>query len=269
MVFVGSKGFVEYSVDGGTNWKAFGIGTRLASIAVRNNIERIPVLGQRTAAELVPLRYEGSWAIETNPISITTLASDLGWEDDVTSPVKFQLRAGILDGMIRTLSNAIVSRVGIAARQGELVRMTIDGLFAQQTVGTDTTGVSFSESGTPATFADGTVYDGGSTVGLVQSFDITINVNPNPIYAIGSRYFQDAYLRMLEAEGRMTVVLQDTTWLEDIEDVSEHASLKLDLGSAGYVQLDLAKMNEISHAIEPNELVIADMTFIAKSVTFG
>jgi len=268
-VFVGSKGFVQYSIDDGTTWKNFGVGTRVASIAVRNNIERVPVLGQRTASGLVPLRYEGSWSIDTYPTDISALASDLGWDDNVTSPVKFQLRAGIMDGMIRTLSNAIVSRVGITARQGEMVRMTINGLFAQETVGTDTSGVSFSESGTPATFADGAVYDGGSEVALVQSFDITVNVNPNPIYAIGSRYFQDAYLRMLEAEGRITVVMQDTSWITDIENVSEHTSLKLDLGSAGYVQLDIAKINELTHAIEPNELVIADLVFIAKSVTFG
>jgi len=268
LVFVGSKGFVQYSTDAGVTWKEFGVGTRVTSIPVRNNLERIPVLNSRTPADIVPLRYEGTWAIETYPTNISTLATDLGWDDSVTTPTMFDIRAGILNGMIRTLSNAVVRRVSVSARQGEIVRMTIDGLFKQETVATDTTGVTFSESGTPATFADSDVLVDGVSAGKVQSFDVTINVNPNPIYALNSRYFADVYLRAFEAEGRMTVVLEDTSWLTDVENVATKNTVKLDLGTAGYIQLDTAKINELSHAIEPNEIVIADITFIAKAITF-
>lgn len=269
MVFVGSKGFVLYSVDGGTTWKTFGVGTRVTSIGVRNNVERVPVLNSRAAGVLVPLRYEGTWSIETHPINIGTLANDLGWDEEVKEPVEFTINVGVLDGLLRALNNAVVSRVSISARQGEIVRMTMDGIFKQESVSTDTSSISFSEGGTPATFADGSVMVDGTTVGLVQSFDVTINVNPNPIYALGSRYFQGVYLRMLEAEGRMTVVMQDLTWINDVENVAEHTAIKLNLGNAGFIQLDVAKVNELTHAIEPNEIVIADITFIAKGVTFG
>lgn len=287
MVFVGSQGFVQYSVDTAnwSTWKTFGIGTRVRNISVRNNIERIPVLGKRSAEALIPLRYEGAWGIETFPTSISTLATDLGWDESVTSPVKFGILAGIQGNEYRFLKNSIVNRVGITARQGEMVRMTIDGLFEKELVDSTKVGIEgqiqteynlatppditiLSESGTPATFAEGSVLDGATEVGLVQSFDISINVNPNPIYALGSRYFQDAYLRMLEVEGRMTVVLQDISWLNDIENVEEHSSIKLDLGAVGSVTIELAKANELSHAIEPNELVIADIVFIGKTVTF-
>lgn len=268
MVFVGSRGFVQYSVDGGTTWKNFGVGTKVTSVSVRNNLERIPVLGTREAAAIVPLKYEGSWSIETYPVDIINMSSELGWDEGVIDPVKFDIRVGVSNGMIRTLNDSIVSRVGISARQGEIIRMTLDGIFRNETVGTDTSGVSFSEGGAPATFANGNVVVDGTTVAAVQSIDMTINVNPNPIFALGSRYFVDAYLRLLEAEGRMTVVMQDTSWINDTENVSEYNTVILELGDAGAISMELAKINELSHSIEPNEIVIADISFYARRVSF-
>lgn len=269
MVFVGSQGFAQYSVDGGTTWKTFGIGTRVGSVGVRQNIERVYVMGKRSAEAFVPLRYEGSWSIETHPVSISTLATDLGWDESVTTPVQFDLQIGILNGMIRSLQNAVVSRVSFSVREGEIVRMAIDGLFQQESVGTDTSGVSFSETGTPATFADSSVTLGGSSVGKVTSADISINVNPNPIYTIGSRYFQGVYLRAFEAEARMTVVMEDTSILNDFENLQDYASFVLNFGSAGSVTLNDVKISELSHSIEPNEIVVMDIALIAKTVTFG
>lgn len=269
MVFVGSRGFVQYSPDNGTTWKNFGIGTKVTSIAVRNNLERIPVLGTREACSIVPLKYEGSWSLETYPVDISTLATDLGWDETEADPKFVDVRVGITNGMIRTLEDSVVSRVGLSARQGEIIRLTLDGLFKQETVGTDTSGVTFSEcSGTPATFADGKVYVDGTEVAMVQSIDFTINTNPNPIYAIGSRYFADVYLRLFEAEGRMTVVMSDTDWITDAESIAEYSSIKLDMGAAGSISMELAKINELSHSIEPNELVIADISFYARRVSF-
>lgn len=269
MVFVGSEGFVAYSVDNGTTWKYFGVGSRVSSIAVRPNLERLYVLGKRTTEAFVPLRYEGSWGIETHPVSITTLASDLGWSSSLTEAKEFDVVLGVRGGMARTLDGAIVNRVSLSLRQGEIVRMTIDGLFRQDTVATDTTAYdSLSESGTPATFADGSVIVGGTVVGLVQSADVSINVNPNPIYAIGSRYFQSAYLRAFEAEARLAVVAQDTSFIDDLHNLQEYASVVLNFGSAGSVTLSNVQIGELSHGLEANELVIYDITLLAKDVTF-
>lgn len=282
MVITGSTSFVVYDKSG--TWKTFGLGTRVTSVSVRNNFERIPVLGQRNAAALVPLRYEGSWSIETYTTTTTTisgLAADWGWEDEVTTPVQNNIYIG-LGGVgtaaiaERYLVNAMTNRVSITAREGEIVRLSIDGIFQKEGTFTAPTTVT-KESGTPLTFANGIVVIDGNEVALVQSIDMTINVNPNPIYALRSRYFQDVYLRMLEADGRMTVVATNKDWIDIVNDLTSYGEVVLrfvdDPSSSSTVYDEIAlvgvQVNELTHSVEPNELVVYDVSFIAKGVRFG
>lgn len=277
MVYMVGHGYkVVYTVNG-TSYEVFGAGTRITTLAARNNLERIYVLGQRNPASIVPLRWEGAWGIETNPVSLEPL-SDFGLGSGTNLVTGIIAITDTSNNVVRKLVDAVVQRATLSARQGELVRMTLDGIYKRDDYPTVTETISSSESesdNTPLTFADGTLTISGITNGVIQGFEITINMNANPVYGLGSRFFKGVVLQAFEAEGRATVVMDASEYasflqahsLQDNEDsLTELTTVTLDFGGSS-ITLNNVLVNELTHSIEPNELVILDVIMYAKDVS--
>lgn len=277
MVYMVGHGYkVVYTVNG-TSYEVFGAGTRITTLAARNNLERIYVLGQRNPASIVPLRWEGAWGIETNPVSLEPL-SDFGLGSGTTPVYADILIVDTGNNIVRKLVDAVVQRATLSARQGELVRMTLDGIYKRDDYPTVTETISSSESesdNTPLTFADGTLTISGITNGVIQGFEITINMNANPVYGLGSRFFKGVVLQAFEAEGRVTVVmdaseyasfLQAHSLQNNADSLTELTTVTLDFGGSS-ITLNNVLVNELTHSIEPNELVILDVVMYAKDVS--
>ena len=252
----------------------FGVGTRVSTLSGTNNVERVWVLGQRTPGALVPLKWEGSWGIETNP---TTLQVLLDWGiDSRDAPVMKNIEIYQSNGaIIGELLDAVVQRATLTARQGEMVRLTFDGIYKQNSYPSASVSSPTNESGTPLIFSDGSVSLSGITNGIIQSFEVSINMNADPIYGLGSRFFKDVVLKQFEAEGRITIAMDQSEYksfvqsylLESDSDSLSDIDIILSFTNGENIKLSVSKLNELSHSIEPNEVVIVDAVFYASDVT--
>jgi len=275
MAYMVGHGYrVFYTGDGGTNWNSFGVGTRVSSLGASNNVERIFILGQREAGGLVPLKFEGSWSIETFPRNLQVL-EDFGFGVQKEAGINDIVIVDDANSVVRKLVSAVAQRATLSARQGEIVRLSLDGLYKKNDYTTATITTDDSDEGTPLTFADGQVTIDGITAGIVQSFEVSINMNANPVYGLGSRFFKTVVLQAFEAEGRATILTTQDEYKsffgakilnDDTTDLGLF-DITLQLGS-NTLTLTANLVNEITHSIEPNELVLLDIVFYAKKVTF-
>jgi len=140
------------------------------------------------------------------------------------------------------------------------------------------TGVSLS-GGIPYTFVHASITSPltGSTLASVQSFDLSINSNAELIYEMGSKLSVDAYRKILELTGKVSLVLYDATLLESVYGRGETTNdlvVTLSNGGAGVAERSIVMTftgcSFSSHdtaGVEPGELLIENLDFQCKHVT--
>ena len=119
----------------------------------------------------------------------------------------------------------------------------------------------------------------GATLASVQSFDLSISSNAELIYEMGSKLSVDAYRKILEMTGKISLVLYDATLLESVYGRGETTNDLVVTLSNGVASSSDTTRNIVmtftgcsfsSHdtaGVEPGELLLENLDFQCKHVT--
>ena len=306
MVYVGETSVVGFGYESTFKTKAtsidkiFGQGTRITTINIKNNVERIYNIGARVAQQLAALRFEGSWSVEAYLSNNDWMKLALGKETEITNTagtvtgytyevgndvISATIEIGMTSGgsnLVRDLLGAIVRRWTLDCRVNEIVTVRLDGAYATESVSTPTALPSYTlDYGNVMTFVDGSVQlPTGTTVAKVQEISLDVDTGATNIFSIGDRTAVDKYGRNYEISGKMSVVAEDPTMLEYALGVGASgatspasgvteitAEIKFDNGTNSCI-IDLSGLSieGISNRLEANEIVIWDVDFVARDI---
>lgn len=140
------------------------------------------------------------------------------------------------------------------------------------------TGVSLA-GGIPYTFVHAEITSPltGATLASVQSFDLSISSNAELIYGMGSELSVDAYRKILEMTGKVSLVLYNASLLESVYGRGETANdlvVTLSNGLSGTstrnIVMTFTGCSFSSHdtaGVEPGELLLENLDFQCKHVS--
>jgi hypothetical protein len=178
--------------------KSFGHGTKV-SLTYKNNQERIFGVGARNASTSQAKKFEGSANVEFALSHCNFLRGVLGTVDSSSTPTyteantvpSFSMQVGSELGTNDAVMNLLgckVNSMTLNASVGEMVRITLDVLFADTTVTASSIGSAVALAHDPYTFAGGVLeLPTGSTLAYVQSLEYNLNNNLEYLWGIGSR----------------------------------------------------------------------------------
>lgn len=226
-----------YGTVAGSFPRPFGHGTKV-SIARKNNMERIHSLGARNATANVAKKYEGTATIEfLLGAGMTTLAhGGASWLRAVLGAVpvdagvdptthtysesntltSFSVEAGTELGTADAYSTLIGCKVNsctITAAVDEVASVRLECPYRTETLSTTLANAVVTPTEEPLTFAQGTLSVAGTTVGYVQSFEMTITNNVEMLWGLGSRYSTAGPEKTRTYDIRMTVAFSNVVLL--------------------------------------------------------
>jgi len=209
--------------------KCFGHGTKV-SISRKNTMDRVFSLGYRNAQANVAKKYEGSASIEfvltANSSWFRAVLGAIPTDGGATpythtfeesnSVAAFSIANAIEMGTndyVSALIGCKVQSCNITAAVDEIANVKLEALYRTESMAT--TGIGSVEPPTedPLAFQHGTLSVAGTTVGYVQSFDLTINNNIEMVWGLGSRYATAAPPKTRTYDIKMTVAFSDVTLL--------------------------------------------------------
>lgn len=240
----GAFGYVNYGFESTEGTvaasfpKTFGHGTKI-SINRKNNMERVYGLGARNASANVAKKYEGSASIEFD------MAANSSWFRAVLGAVPTDAGAGpythtftesntlqsfsIANALemgtadyVSALIGAKVQSCNIACAVDEIAKVRLECPYRTESLATSGIGSAVAQVEDPLHFAHGTISVAGTTVGYVQSFDLTITNNVEYVWGLGSRYSTGTAAKTRNYEIKMTVAFSDVSLL--LEKFFGHAS---------------------------------------------
>lgn len=183
--------------------KTWGADARLETAEGSNNARQVFEPASRTPTDIVEQTFDGSWSVTfsyTNPWwlyllfgppSTTENINDGNYDHTYSgqSPGSVQITVGREDsGKARVLKGCVASQVSVQVSVGNNTQVSLEGAYADEEVvnpSSLTAQPTIQEK--PMTFADATLKESGSTVGLVQQGSVSIQNNIDLIDEWGSR----------------------------------------------------------------------------------
>lgn len=280
----GKENTFKSSPDDTTN--VFGKEQRLTNVSSRNVIRRLYDLGQRNPTDLEYLQYEGSWGLECVLSEHSFFELVLGDLTGSTYSVSDDIQTFTVDygldlstDIQRNLMGSVIRSCRLSTRINEEVRVTLDGLFAIDSL-SSTLGSAPSSTNNAYTFEGANIeLPKGTEEDRVQTLELTFTNNPNYIWGIGSRFPTNKFGAEYACEGRYTATFEDKDVLQylyggndsnDEPQESGFASFDMEANFDNHdtelvVDLSGAAITDVSHAIAPNELVYVDVGFMVKT----
>jgi len=180
----------------------------------------------------------------------------------------------------RTAVGVVCPSLSLKMALNETVKATQELVWGEEAKAGFSTpsGVSMA-GGIPYTFVHAQITSPltGNTLASVQSFDLNINSNAELIYEMGNKLSVDAYRKILELTGKVSLVLYDATLLESVYGRAEAANnlvVTLSNGLSGSalrsIVMTFTGCSFSSHdsaGVEPGELLLENLDFQCKHVT--
>jgi hypothetical protein len=217
--------------------RPFGNGVKI-TIDRKNNMEKIYGLGARNATANVAKKFEGSATIDFELGAGNALISDGGasWlraamgaipTDGGATPythtyaesntlAAMSISAGVELGTndaVTSLIGAKVASMKINSAVNEVATVTLTCPYRTETLANSGISTQVAPNETPLTFAQGVLQVNGTTVGYVQSIELTLTNNVDLIWGLGSRYATASTQKTRVYDVKMSVVFSDTALL--------------------------------------------------------
>jgi len=240
-----------YGTVAATFPRTFGNGVKITHTR-RNNMERVYGLNNRNATVNVAKRYEGTASVEfvlsnasffrgiMGTVSYLSPSNTYAESNTISSFSLISATEMGTNDEVATLIGCKVNSATLTASENEVVRVRLECPYKTETLTTTGIGTAVAETYAPYSFAQGIVeYTGGAgSIGVVTSFELTINNNLSGLWGLNSRYkANDVELRR-EYNIRMTVAFNNVATL--LEKFFGHA--------APIVATDLAQLNPAAQA---------------------
>jgi len=247
-----------------TGTRIFGLGQKITHTR-RNNMERLFGLSNRNAQANVAKRYEGTASVEFVLSNASFFRAVLGkvadagsgpssythtYTENITNSSPYDPRVpsfSILTATEMGTNDEVVALIGckvnsmtLTAAENELVRVRLEVPYKTETMTNTGIGSAVVDTESPFAFEHGLVEftGGGGSIGVVTSFELTLNNNLEGLWGLSSRYKSvDVELRR-EYNIRMTVAFNNTATL--LEKFYGHA--------APLAATDLATLNPAAQA---------------------
>ena len=217
--------------------RPFGHGVKL-SRSLKNNMDPIYGLGARNASANVAKKLEGTCSVEFLLGAGETAIAHGGasWLRAVLGAVptdggatpythsyaesntlaSFSISTGVELGTGDAVLNLIGCQVNsctISAAVDEVATVKLDCMYRTETMATSGIGSQVVPTEVPLTFAQGSITVAGTSVGYVQSVELTISNNLELIWGLGSRYSTASTAKTRKYDLKMNVVFSDVTLL--------------------------------------------------------
>jgi len=229
----GHNAYVNFGFEasfgaGAVSARTFGEGPKI-TISRRNNMERIFGLGSRNAAAVAAKKYEGSASIEFTLSNASFFRAVFGAVADAgagpythtyteaIAPTSFAIDTAVELGTndsVSELQGCVINTCVLNCTVGETVKVTLDCPYQTETLATSGIGSQVAETFAPFTFAMGSLQlPSGTTIGDVQTIELTLNNNLEMVWGLGSRFPTVPVGKTRMYDFRATVVFDDTTQL--------------------------------------------------------
>lgn len=217
--------------------RPFGQGVKI-SIDRKNNMERVYGVGAQNAAANVAKKYEGTANVEFMlGAGDSTLAhGGASWFRSLfgaipidggatpfthtyaesNSQLSFSIANAIELGTndyVSALIGCKVASANFSFAVDEVCKVRLTCPYRTETLATTGIGPNVAPTEAPLTFANGTVSVAGTTVGYVQSGEMTINRNLEMIWGLGSRYSTASVAKTRAYDFKLNVVFSDVSLL--------------------------------------------------------
>ena len=229
----GAYSYVNYGYEatygaGAVSARTFGHGVKVTTTR-RNNMERIHSLGARNAQATAALKYEGTTSVEFVMANASFFRAVLGAVADLgagpythtyteanTLP-SFAIDTGTELGTadeVTELKGCMANTCTLTSTTGETIKVRLECPYQNETLATTGIGSQVTETFDVFTFAHGSLQlPSGSTIGEVQSFELTMNNNLESVYGLGARQLVSQVAKIRQYDIRMTVTFKDVTQL--------------------------------------------------------
>ena len=204
----------------------FGQGVEI-TVSRSNNAERIYGVGARNATATVNKQYGGSFTIsgvltnaywllgvlETNQNggsvgAYTHTYTETNILPSFTTTTSFEL--GTTD-FASDLIGCVINTCTISAAINEALKFSLEGTYRYENLGTTKLG-DLADVEPIFTFAHGSIeMPDGTDIAAVQSFELTIVNNAEPVYGVGSRFMTKVVAKNREYNFTMTAAFNDYT----------------------------------------------------------
>lgn len=239
----GAFSYVNYGFEttegtvAGSFPRPFGHGAKI-TVNRKNNMERVFGVGARNATANVAKKFEGSASVEFLLGAGNTAIAHGGasWLRAVMGAIPtdagatpythtyaesntifpFSIANASENGTndyVSALIGCKVSSCNISAAVDEVAKVKLDVLYRTETMATTGIGSAVVPTEDPLTFAHGVITVAGTTVGYVQSIDLTINNNVEMVWGLGSRYSTASVAKTRTYDIKMSVAFSDVTLL--------------------------------------------------------
>lgn len=285
--------------------KGFGQGTKITTYDIDNDVEFLYSLGSQDMSSQFAKKFVGGFGVEwvySDPWFLRAILGSIGPTTTGAGPYTHTFTTG--NGAIsnnltpfslnlsfatntasdQNLLGCVANSFTLTAAVGEPIRCKLDGFFSQfakdQVATTAATLVD-----DPMTFAQATLeFPTSTTIGNVQSLDITFNRNAEGVFGIGSRYPNTHLAKQREWSIRVSAAyMNDTNFFDSLLGSStvpttfptEVATLKLTITNGGATtalrSLTLIFANVMvvkqSMPLDVQEMVKVELDLRARSVT--
>lgn len=204
----------------------FGQGVEV-TVSRSNNAERIYGVGARNASASINKQYGGSFTVNGILTNAYWLLGVLGANADggiAGAYTHTYTEANILPSFTMTTSfelgttdfatdliGCVINTCTISAAVNEALKFSLEGTYRYENLGT--TKINDLPDVEPVfTFAHGSIeMPDGTDIAAVQSFELTIVENAEPVYGVGSRFMTGVVAKNREYNFTMTAAFNDYT----------------------------------------------------------
>jgi len=197
-----------------------------------------------------------------------------------TKSMALRIGYGVDTDFVRLPIGVVCPTLSLKSALGETVKISQELVWGSETVNqtfaSPTATTMPGEIGYTFVHASITSPLTGSTLATVQDFELNMNSQSELVYELGTADAADAYRKILELTGKVTVTVKDSKFLEEVYARAESANdmvITISNGVAGdgerSVTITLSGISFSAHnntGLSPGELVLENMDFQARSI---
>ena len=265
---------------------------------IKNNIERIPDLNTRNYTKFGAKKVEGTWGADFQVSNFSFMKGVLGSvadagsgpythtysEANVPPSLTIQASEDLDTDSEQTLTGCLIDKFSMNLNVGEIVKGKLDGTYIKEVKdSTLNTNGNSQDAEDVFSFSHGTIeLPTSTTIGEIQSCDVSISNNAELIWGLGSRFATQRAFKQRVYEFKINKIREQdsdfldklygsTTTMSSANKPADTATLNLTLTNglgttllrSFTMKVDSLQVDDFSSTLSPGDLTKEDVTLYA------